>query len=89
MRRPESRPYTSVMAERVREVAPDDAPPIDPDAVRVRYRRARAQRRARVARHRARRWAGFRFWLVLLALVSTSVVLVLTVLREIEQLFGL
>jgi hypothetical protein len=89
MRRLESRPYTSLMAERVREVAPDDAPPIDPDAVRVRYRRARAQRRARVKRHRARKWAGFRYWLVLLALVAASVMLVLIVLREVERLFGL
>jgi hypothetical protein len=77
------------MAEPVREVAPDEAPPIDPGAVRVRYRRARARRRARVKRRRARKWAGLRYWLVLLALVAASVFLVLTILHEVERLFGL
>jgi hypothetical protein len=77
------------MAEPVRDLAPDDAPPIDPDAVRLRYRRARARRRARVKHHRERKWAGFRFWLVIVALVAASVFLVLTILREVERLFGL
>jgi anti-sigma-K factor RskA len=89
MRRPESRAYTLSMAERVRDVAPDDAPPVDPHAVSARYRRAKAKRRARVKRRRATKWAGFRFWLVLLALVAASVVIVVVILREVEQLFGL
>jgi hypothetical protein len=77
------------MAERVREAAPDDAPPIDPEAVPRAYRRARARRRARVKHRRATKWASFRFWVVLLALFVASVFLVLTLLREVERLFGL
>jgi hypothetical protein len=77
------------MAEPVRDLAPEEAPPIDPDAVRVRYRRARARRRARIKHRRERKWAGFRFWLVMLALVAASVFIVLTILREVERLFGL
>lgn len=77
------------MAERVREAAPPDAPPADPDAVRRAYRLERAKRRARTRRRRATRWASFRFWLVVLALVAASVFLSLTVLREVERLFGL
>jgi anti-sigma-K factor RskA len=77
------------MAERVRHAAPDDAPPIDPDAVRRAYRLERAKRRARVQRRRASRWATFRFWVVVLALLAASIFLALAVLREVEQLFGL
>jgi hypothetical protein len=77
------------MAERVDDAAPDDAPPIDPDAVRLAYRRERARRRARVRHRRASKWAGFRFWLVLLALLGASVFLTLAILQEVERLFGL
>lgn len=89
MRRPESRAYTLYMAERVRDTAPEDAPPVDPAAVRVRYRREKAKRRARIKHRRATKWAGLRFWLVLLALLAASIVIVLTILREVERLFGL
>ena len=77
------------MAERVPHAAPDDTPPIDSDAVRRTYRLERAKRRARVRRRRATKWATFRFWVVVLALLAASVFLALTVLREVEQLFGL
>lgn len=89
MQRPESRAYTFSMAERARDVAPEDAPPVDPHAVSVRYRREKAKRRARVRHRRATKWAGFRFWLVVLALVAASIFIVLVLLREVEQLFGL
>ena len=45
--------------------------------------------RARSERSRARRRAGLRFWLVLLGLVVVSVLLTLTIWREVERLFGL
>jgi len=72
----------------------DEAPPIDPvsfdpSAVDRAYLQERARRRARIERSRARRRAGLRFWLVLLGLVAVSLLLVLTIWREVERLFGL
>jgi hypothetical protein len=66
-----------------------DAIPIDPSAVDRAYLQERARRRARIERSRARRRAGLRFWLVLLGLVAVSVLLTLTIWREVERLFGL
>ena len=66
-----------------------DAISFDPSAVDRAYLQERARRRARVERSRARRRAGLRFWLVLLGLVAVSVLLTLTIWREVERLFGL
>ncbi len=67
----------------------DAPPPYDPLAVDRAYLQERARRRARIERTRARRRAGLRFWLVLLVLLVVSVLLSLTIWREIERLFGL
>jgi len=71
----------------------EDAPaldaPFDPVAVDRAYLQERARRRARHERSLARRRAGLRFWLVLLGLVAVSVLLTLTIWREVERLFGL
>ena len=72
-----------------RPTAGDDAPPFDPLAVDRAYLQERARRRARIERSRERRRASLRFWLVLLALLAASVLLSLTIWREIERLFGL
>ena len=76
-----------------RAPAGDDAPPFDLRrsrcAVDRAYLQERARRRARSERSRARRRAGLRFWLVLLGLVAVSVLLTLTIWREVERLFGL
>jgi predicted nucleic acid-binding Zn ribbon protein len=72
-----------------RPPAGDDAPPFDPIAVDRAYLQERARRRARIERSRERRRASLRFWLVLLALLAVSVLLSLTIWREIERLFGL
>lgn len=72
-----------------RPPAGDDAPPFDPIAVDRAYLHERARRRARIERSRERRRASLRFWLVLLGLLAASVLLSLTIWREIEQLFGL
>jgi hypothetical protein len=78
----------------MRPPAGDEAPPLDatsfdPGAIDRAYLQERARRRARVERSRARRRAGLRFWLVLLGLVAVSVLLTLTIWREVERLFGL
>src|SRR5687768_16580486 len=80
----------SSMAEpATRPPAGDDAPPFDPIAVDRAYLQERARRRARIERSRERRRASLRFWLVLLALLAVSVLISLTIWREIERLFGL
>ena len=71
------------------QASPTDAIPFDPVAVDRAYLQERARRRARVERTRARRRAGLRFWLVLLGLLAVSVLLTLTIWREVERLFGL
>lgn len=71
-----------------RPPAGDDAP-FDPVAVDRAYLQERARRRARIERSRARRRASLRFWLVLVGLLAVSALLVLTVWREVERLFGL
>jgi uncharacterized membrane protein YhhN len=42
-----------------------------------------------VERSQARRRASLRFWFVLLVLLAVSAVLIVTIWREIERLFGL
>ena len=82
--------YTWHMAEPATDSrAGDDAPPFDPVAVDRAYLQERARRRARIERSRAKRRAALRFWLVLLGLIAVSVLLTLTIWREVERLFGL
>ena len=84
------RDYTGGMAEPATDSrAGDDAPPFDPVAVDRAYLQERARRRARIERSRAQRRASLRFWLVLLGLIAVSVLLTLTIWREVERLFGL
>lgn len=92
------RAYASQMADEGRQPAGngvagtlggDEAPALDPEAVRRSYRVHRARRRARVEHHRRSRRAGARFWLVLLVLVAACIVLAMTTWREIGRLFGL
>jgi hypothetical protein len=66
-----------------------ERPPVDPHAVERAYRLERAKRRARLERQRARRLAGLRFSLVVVALLVISIVLVFAVWQEIQRLFGL
>ena len=71
-------------ARRVRSINTDRSSAVDRA-----YLQERARRRARIERSRARRRAGLRFWIVLLGLVAVSVLLTLTIWREVERLFGL
>jgi anti-sigma-K factor RskA len=67
----------------------EDEPPLDPEAVPRAYRRHRARRAAKAKRHRDKRWASVRFWLVLGVVVAVAVVLATRTLGEIERVFGL
>lgn len=67
----------------------DDEPPLDPDAVSRSYRHHRARRAARAKRHREKRWAGVRFWLVLVLVVVVAAVIAARTLGEIERVFGI
>jgi hypothetical protein len=77
------------VAQPLRRLADDEAPPIDPVAVDRAYRVERARRKLRDERRRASRRANRRFWLSMLALIVACVLLALTVWNEIERLFGL
>jgi hypothetical protein len=66
-----------------------DEPPLDPDAIPRAYRHHRARRAAKAKRHRERRWAGVRFWLVLVLVVVVTGVIAARTLGEIERVFGL
>jgi anti-sigma-K factor RskA len=67
----------------------EDEPPLDPHAVSRSYRHHRARRAAKARRHREKRWAGVRFWLVLAVVVAIAAVLAARTLGEIERVFGL
>jgi hypothetical protein len=67
----------------------EDEPPLDPDAVPRAYRRHRAHRAAKAKRHREKRWAGVRFWLILALVFVVAIVLATRTLGEIERVFGL
>lgn len=71
------------------DASPLDVPPLDPAAVDRAYLQERARRRARIERSREQRRAAIRFWLVLLGLLAVTVLLTLTIWREVERLFGL
>jgi hypothetical protein len=64
-------------------------PPLDPGAVERAYRAHRARRVARDRWQRERRWAGVRFWLVLVLALAAAVLLASRTLGEIERVFGL
>jgi hypothetical protein len=67
----------------------DETPPLDPEAVDRAYRFHRARRAAREQRHRERRWASLRFWLVFTLVLAAAVFLAARTLGEIERIFGL
>lgn len=67
----------------------DDPPIEDREAIERAYHMSRARRRARVEHRRTTRRARLRFWITLLVLAAASVLLALTIWREIQNLFGL
>ena len=69
--------------------AVDEPAPVDPSAVERAYRLERARRRARLEHQRERRRAAVRFFVTLAVLLLLSVLLTLTVWRQVQRLFGL
>jgi anti-sigma-K factor RskA len=67
----------------------EEDPPLDPYAVERAYRLHRARRAARAKWQREKRWAGFRFWLVLLLALAGIVILAARTMGELERVFGL
>jgi len=67
----------------------EDAPPLDPGAVDRAYRFHRARRAARAERHREKRHASLRFWLVLALVLLAASFFAARTLGEIERIFGL
>jgi hypothetical protein len=86
--------YTSPVAKVSQPAAPVSADAgeeelLDPEAVSRAYRFHRARRRARQRHYRERRWAGLRFWVVVLLALAGAVFLASQTLGEIERVFGL
>jgi hypothetical protein len=67
----------------------EEEPPLDPEAIDRAYRLHRARRAARERWHREKRWAGFRFWLVLVLVLVATVLVAARTLGELERVFGL
>jgi hypothetical protein len=67
----------------------EESPPLDPQAVARAYRLHRARRTARERWKREKRRASFRFWLVLVLVLTAAVLLAARTLGEIERVFGL
>ena len=61
----------------------------DDTAIDRAYHVHRARRRARIERVRATRRARIRFWLTLIVLLALSVLLSISIWREVQRLFGL
>ena len=62
---------------------------LDPTAVHRNYRRQRIKRRVLEERARERALASLRFWLVLTAVIATSITLAILIWNQVQQLFGL
>jgi hypothetical protein len=79
----------AAMATPAPKRAEAEAPPIDPWAIPLAVRRERAKRYARIEHVAERRRARVRFWALLLTLLFFTVILSLTILDQIQALFGL
>ena len=77
------------MAKAEPKTVPEEDAPLDPQAVERAYRLHRARRAARDRWHREKRWASFRFWLVLALVLAGTVLLAARTMGEIERVFGL
>jgi hypothetical protein len=62
---------------------------LDPTAIHRNYRRQRIKRRAQEDRAREKALASLRFWLVVTAVLATSIGLAIVIWNQIQRLFGL
>ncbi|HSC49765.1 MAG TPA: hypothetical protein VLD16_05820 [Gaiellaceae bacterium] len=62
---------------------------LDPTVIQRNYRRERIRRRKLEEREREKSLARLRFWLVLTAVLATSVGLAIVIWNQIQRLFGL
>jgi len=76
-------------AQRQRQRARADAPPVDPHAIDRAYRFYRAKRHAKVEHRRQTKMARVRFWAVLGILLLACAVVAVTVWGEIARIFGI
>jgi hypothetical protein len=67
---------------------PDDVS-VDPSAIELRYRQARARRVARVRAMEESRLAQYRFWIVMTVLIAIAIGFVVASWHEVHRLFGL
>jgi hypothetical protein len=67
----------------------DEAAPLDPAAIELRYRYHRARRNARIRHKQETRLARYRFYIVMLVLIALAVAFVIGSWHEIQRLFGL
>jgi hypothetical protein len=74
---------------RRRVAAPDDEPPVDPQAVDRAYHYHRARRNARLRRQREKAHARLRFFMTFAVLVGLALFLVLTIWHQVHKVFGL
>jgi hypothetical protein len=67
-----------------------DEPPLpDPRSVDQAYRYHRARRHARIERRREKRWARVRFWFMLGCLLLGALVIVVLILQQVQNIFGI
>jgi hypothetical protein len=78
----------AVMAAPAPRRAEADEPPIDPEAVPRAFARERAKRRARDEHELELKRARVRFWALFFGLLFFAIVLSLTILDQIQALFG-
>jgi Tfp pilus assembly protein PilN len=67
----------------------DEPPRHDPHSALRTYRYHRARRAARVEQRRARKWARFRFWFMLGCLVLAAAVIIVLILQQVQNIFGI
>jgi hypothetical protein len=78
------------MAQPARRAEPPSGdPPVDPGAIDRAYHFHRARRNARLRRKREKARARLRFVVTFLVLAGLALFLIVTIWREVEELFGL
>jgi hypothetical protein len=67
----------------------DEPPRHDPHSTVRAYRYHRARRAARIEQERARRWARLRFWFMFGCLTLAAAVIVVLILQQVQNIFGI